>query len=109
MDDTYGNTDECNANKERKMLIIFDDMIANMLRIIKLIISLDFITKSYFAVPKNITQNSTYYFIIKIPKKRGLQQISKNYSPDIDFKGFVNLYKQMYCKVILFFSQQNPR
>ena len=104
MDDTYGNTEEYNANKERKMLIIFDDMIANMLRIIKLIISLDFITKSYFAVPKNITQNSTYYFIIKIPKKRGLQQISKNYSPDIDFKGFVNLYKQMYCKVILFFS-----
>ena len=109
MDDTYGNTEDCNANKERKMLIIFDDMIANMLRIIKLIISLDFITKSYFAVPKNIRQNSTYYFIIKIPKKRGLQQISKNYSPDIDFKGFVNLYKQMYCKVILFFSQQNPR
>ena len=41
------------------MLIIYDDMIANMLCIIKLIISLDFITKSYFAVPKNIRQNST--------------------------------------------------
>ena len=76
MDDIYGNTEEYNANKEHKMLIVFYDMIANMFRIIKLNILLDFITKFYFAVPKNNRQNSTYYFMIKIPKKRGLQQIS---------------------------------
>ena len=28
---------------------------------------LDLITQSYFAVPKNITINSTHYFIMKIP------------------------------------------
>ena len=31
MDDIYKNTEEYNPNKKRKMLIVFDDMIANML------------------------------------------------------------------------------
>ena len=35
----------------------------------KLNISLVFITQSYFAVPKNIRLNSTYYFSMKIPNK----------------------------------------
>ena len=35
----------------------------------KLNICLVFITQSYFAVPKNIRQNSTHYFIMKIPNK----------------------------------------
>ena len=68
----------------------FDDMIAKMLsnkkidpivtesfiRGRKLNISLVFITESYFAVPKNIRLNSTHYFIMKIPNRRDLQQIS---------------------------------
>ena len=36
----------------------------------KLNISLVFITKSYFTVPKNIRLNLTHYFVIKIPSKR---------------------------------------
>ena len=35
----------------------------------KLNISHVFITSLYFAVPKNITLNSTCYFIIKIPNR----------------------------------------
>ena len=31
MDDIYKNIEEYNQNKKRKILIIFDDMIANML------------------------------------------------------------------------------
>ena len=31
MDDTYKNIEECNLNKKQKMLIVFDDMIADML------------------------------------------------------------------------------
>ena len=79
----------CNPNKERKILIIFDDMIADMLcnkkfnlivtelfiRGRKLNISLVFITESYFAVPKNIRLNSTHYFLIKIRSKRERHQI----------------------------------
>ena len=50
-------------------------------------------TQSYFAVPKNIRLNSVHYFIMKIPNKQ-LQEIAFNHSSDIDFKGFMNLYKQ---------------
>ena len=71
MDDIYKNIDECNLNKEQKILIIFDDMVADMfsnkklnpivtelfLRGRKLNISLVFITQSYFAVLKNIRLN----------------------------------------------------
>ena len=38
-----------------------------------------FITQSYFAVPKNIGLNSIQYFVMKIPKKRQLQQIAFNH------------------------------
>ena len=71
------------------MLIVFDDMIGDMesnkelipivtelfLRGRKLNILLVFISQSYFKVPKTIRLNSTH-FIMKIPKKRELQQIS---------------------------------
>ena len=40
----------------------------------KLNISLVFITKSYFSVPKDIRLNCTHYFIMKIPNKRKLKQ-----------------------------------
>ena len=75
--------EEYNPNKKRKILIIYDDMIADMLnnknlnkvvtevfiRDRKLKISLVFITQSYFAVPKNNRLNSTHCFIMKIPNK----------------------------------------
>ena len=50
----------------------------------KLNISLVFITKSYFAVPKNIRLNPMHYLIMNIPSKRELQQIAFNHSSDID-------------------------
>ena len=50
---------------------------------------------SYFAAPKNITLNSTHYFIMKIPNKRELQQI---YFIDIDFLDFMNFYKKCTAK-----------
>ena len=72
--------EEYNPNKKPKTLIVFDDMINDLLRnkklnIIvtelcirsrKLNISLVFIRQSYFAVLKNIRLNSTHYFIIEI-------------------------------------------
>ena len=99
MDDIYKNIEEHNPNKKRKTLIVFDDMIADVLSnnklnpivtelfIIdrKLNVSLVFITQFYFSVPKNIRLNSTHYFIRKISNKQELQQIAFNYSTDIDF------------------------
>ena len=100
MDDIYKNIEEYNPNKKRKILIVFDDMIADMLsnkklnpivtesfiRGRKLNISLVFITQSYFVVSENIRLNSAHYFIMKIPYKWELQQIAFNHSTDIDFK-----------------------
>ena len=60
----------------------------------KLNISLVFITQSYFKVPKDVRINSTCFFILKIPNKRELQQISVNHSSDIDFKDFMTIYKK---------------
>ena len=68
MDDIYKNIEEYNPNKKHKLLIVFDDMIADMLgnkelnpiltelfiRGSKLNTSLVFITQSYFALTKNI-------------------------------------------------------
>ena len=79
MDDIYENIEEYNSNKEHKILIVLDDMIADMLsnktnsnviRGRELNISLVFITKSYRAIPKIIRLNSTHYFIIKISNKQ---------------------------------------
>ena len=108
MDDIYKNIEEYNPNKKQKILIVFDDIIADVLRnkkrnpIVtelfirgrKLNISLVFITHSYFAFPKNIRLNSTHYFVMKIQNKRELQQIAFNHSSDIDFQDFMNLYKK---------------
>ena len=49
----------------------------------KLNISIAFVTRSYFKVPRNIRLNSTHFFIIKIPNKRELQQIALNHSSGI--------------------------
>ena len=92
------------------MLIVFDDMIADMIhnkklnskvtelfiRGRKLNISLVFITQSYFKVPKNVRLNTTHFFIVKIPNKRELQQISINHLSDIDFTDFIKIYKKIY-------------
>ena len=111
----YKNIEDYNPNKKRikiKILIVFDDMIDDRLsnkklnpivtelfiRGRKLNISLVFITKSYFAAPKNIRLNSTLHFIMKIPNKRELQQIAFNHSSDIDFKNFMTLYKKCTAK-----------
>ena len=110
--------EEHNPKKKRKIVIVFDDNIADMLnnknlnpivtrlyiRDRNLNICLLFIAHSYFAVPKNIRLNSTHYFIMKIPNKRDLQQIAFNRSSDIEFKDFIIFYKKMYGKTIFFFG-----
>ena len=77
--DIYKNIEEYSPNKERKILLVFNDMIADMLSkklnlVVtelgrKLNISLVFITQSYFAIPKNVRLNFMHYFIRKIPNK----------------------------------------
>ena len=68
------------------------------------LISLGFITQSYFKVAKDVILNSTHYIVMKIPIKRELQQIVFNHSLDIDFQGFLNLYKKCTKKTAYFFG-----
>ena len=56
-------------------------------------ISLVFVTQFYFSVPKEVRLNSTHYLIMKIHKKRELQQIAINHSADIDYRNFLRIYR----------------
>ena len=108
MQDAYKDINEYNIDKERKMLITFDDMISDMasnkkmnpivtklfIRGRKLIISLAFITQSYFKLPKDVRLNTTHFFIMKIQNNREIQQIAINNSSEIDFKDFIKIYKK---------------
>ena len=80
IDDVYSNINDYNPKTKRKNLIVFDDMIADIMtnkrfqaiikelfiRCRKLNISLVFITQSYFGVPKEVRLNSTHFLIMKI-------------------------------------------
>ena len=86
MQDDYKNIEDYNPRKKRKVLIVFDDMIADMInnkklnpvvtelfiRGRKLNISIVFITQSYFKVPKDVSLNSIRFFILEISNKREL-------------------------------------
>ena len=82
--DVYKNIEDYNPDKKRKVLIVFDDMIADMvnnkklnpiitelfIRGRKLNISVVFITQFHFKVPRDVRLNSVHFFIMKIPNKR---------------------------------------
>ena len=106
MDDVYDDIDEYNAT--RTILIVFDDIIADIMsnkkvqavvkeliiRCRKLNISLVFTSQSYFSVSRDVRLNSTHYLIMKIDNKRELQNFSINRSADIDYKDFVKIYRE---------------
>ena len=108
MQDVYKNIEEYNVDKERKILIVFDGMIPDMINnkklnsVVtelfitdrKLNIFLSFITQSYSKVPKDVRLNSTHFFIMKLPNKRELQQIALNHSSDISSKDFIKIHKK---------------
>ena len=118
MDDVYENIDDYNPSRKRKKLIVFDDMIADIMtnrrfqaiikelfiRCRKLNISLVFITQSYFSVPKDVRLNSTHYLIMKINNKRELQNVAINHSADIDYKDFVKIYREYTKKPYSFLT-----
>ena len=91
-------------------MIAFDDTTADMLinkKINPIVTELfirgkknkHFTCFCYIPYQKNIRLNSSHYFIIKIPDKREVQQISFNHSSYIDFKDFMNLYKKFTTKL----------
>ena len=97
LDDVYENIDNYNPKRDRKVLIVFDNMIADIMtnnkfkaiikelfiRCKKSNISLAFLTQSYFSVPKDAKLNSTHYLIMKINNRRKLESIAINHSAEI--------------------------
>ena len=118
MDDVYTNIDDYNPKRMRKILIVFDDMIVDVMtnkkfqaiikdlftRCRKLNISLVFITQNYFSVPKEARLNSTHYQIMKINNRKDLQQIAIDHSADIDYKDFLKIYRNFTNEPCSFFT-----
>ena len=108
MGDVYQNIDDYNPSRKIKILIVFDDMIPDIMTnkkfqaIIKELfitcrkvsISLVFITQSYFSVPKDVRLNSTHYLIMKINSRKELENIAINHSADVDYNDFVRIYRE---------------
>ena len=108
MDDIYKNINDYNPSRKRRILIVFDDMISDimtnkkfqaiikelLIRCRKLNSSLVFITQSYFSVPKDVRLNSIRYLIMKINNLQNLQNIAINHSADVDYKDFIKIYKE---------------
>ena len=106
-DDVYENINDYNSSRQRKILIEFHDMIADIMtnkkfqviikepfiRCRKLNTSLVFITRCYFSVPKDVRLNSTHYLIMKFNNKKELQNIAINHSANNDYKDIMKIYR----------------
>ena len=109
MDDVLDDINNHNKNRDKKVLIVFDDMIAdiennkNCLKIIKELfyrarkinVSIVFITQSYFRALKDPRLNSTHYILIEIGNKKELKSIAEEISGNLDYKDFFKIYN--YC------------
>ena len=89
IDDVYQNIDDYNPSRKIKILIVFDDMIADIMsnktfqaiikelfiRCRKVNISLVFITQSYFFVQKDVRLNSTHSLITKSTTEKNYKML----------------------------------
>ena len=105
--DILSDIEDYNKKRKRKILIIFDDMIFHVMsdrraqQILKdlfithskLNISPCSLTQSYFSVPKDVRVNCAHYILFKLNNKRELQNIAINHSADIDYKDFIEIYR----------------
>ena len=109
MDDVLDDINNYNKNRDKKVLIVFDDMIADIVynkklkRIIKELfyrarkinVSIVFIAQSYFRALKDARLNSTHYILMKIGNKKELKSIAEEKSGHLDYKDFLKMYN--YC------------
>ena len=109
MNDVLDDINNYSKNRDKKVLIVSDDMIAdieynkNFKRIIKdlfyrarkINLSIVFITQSYFRALKDARLNSTHYILMKIGNKKALESIVEEKSGNLDYKGFLKMYN--YC------------
>ena len=106
MDDVLDDINNYNKNRDKKVLIVFDDMIADIeynkkfkittkelfYRARKINVSIIFITQSYFRALKDARLNSAHYILMKIGNKKELKRIAEEKSDHLDYKDFLKIY-----------------
>ena len=100
MNDVLEDINNYNKNRDKKVLIIFDDMIADIMRSekFKAIVKEVFIRcrklniSIVFRTPKDARLNSTHYILMKIGNKKELKSIAEENSGQLDFKEFLKIY-----------------
>ena len=103
MDDVYGNINDYNLIRKRKKIIVFDDMIAHIMTNKRFLShNQRIVYLSYFSVPKDVTLNTTHYFVMKINNKRELQNIAINHSANIDYQDFMKIIENVQKNHIIF-------
>ena len=109
MDDVLDNINNYNKNRDKKVLTVFDDMIAGIeynkkfkrtikeliYRARKINVSIVFITRSDFRALKDARLNSMHYILMKIGNKKELKRIAEEKSGHLDYKDFLKIYN--YC------------
>ena len=109
MNDMLDDINNNNKNRDKKVLIVFDDMIADIehnkqfkriikelfYRACKINVLIVFITQSYFRALKDARLNSTHYILMKIGNKKELKSIAEEKSGHLDYKDFLEMYN--YC------------
>ena len=105
MNDMLEDINNYNKKRDKKVLIIFDDIMRSekfkaivkelFIRCRKLNISIVFIAQSYFRTPKDARLNSTHYILMKLGNKKELKSIAEESSGHLDFKDFLKIYN--YC------------
>ena len=109
MNDVLDDINNYNKNRDKKVLIVFDDMIADIeynknfkritkelfYRACKINASIVFITQSYFRALKDTRLNSTHYILMKIGNKKEVKSIAEEKSGHLDYKDFLEMYN--YC------------
>ena len=109
MSDALDDIKNYNKNRDKKVLIVFDDMFSDIeynkdfkkaikelfYRGRKINKSLVLITQSYFRALKDIRLNITHYILMKICNKRELKIIAEENSGHLDYKDFLKIFN--YC------------
>ena len=106
MNDVLDDINDYKENRDKKVLIVFDDMIADIeynkkfkkiikelfYRARKINVSIVFITQSYFRTLKDARLNSTHYMFMKIGNKKELKRIAEEKSGHLDYKDVLKMY-----------------
>ena len=102
MNDVLDDINNYNKNRDKKVQIIFDDMIADIeynkifkqiikelfYRARKINVSIVFIIQPYFRASKDARLNSTHYILMKVGNKKESKSIAEEKSGNLDLKTF---------------------